>query len=208
MKKIPLTLGFLVLIGLFVTADLYLNKLNPEVALSDFKKVTTGEVEAEVKEEGFIDSAFKLEQVFSKYTVKSQTQSSQLFDNIDLSSLGNVKIYRHKLKKGASNVVLYEILGPKGQGAITYLQLKLQFVAQIDGTNETINEVENYGDNSLFYNDENHSNTAFLLMQTGDHLYGFQFNKKNPETGEDSIVYQEVQEMIKLLSPSEETSNS
>jgi hypothetical protein len=213
MKKFPLTLIILFILALFVAADYFLNNLDSEVALEDIKKPQVSADEKKDDEAGFIDAFYKLNDDVLGYKVMSQVQTNQIFEKIDLNSINNIKIYRNRLEKAKSEsssetIYLYEAHGPKNQGSLTYLHVKLQFIAQINGTTETINEVGTFGHNSFFFNDDNHKNTAFLLTQINDDLYGFQFNKTDPTTGEDSNTYEDVKKMITNLMPTTQPNNS
>ncbi len=90
-------------------------------------------------------------------------------------------------------IYLYEILGPKGQGNITYFNIKLQFSNQLNTETEKINETSSFGSNSFFFNNTNYTNTAFLLVQISDNIYGFQYNKQ------DSSAYDDVKAIINKL---------
>ncbi len=89
---------------------------------------------------------------------------------------------------------LYEIYDPKGQGSVTYLKVKNQFIAQIQSGTETINETSSLGTNSFFFNNLNYKNTAFILVQISDKLFAFQYDKQ------DSSVYEDIKTIIKNLS--------
>ncbi len=220
MKKLPLTLIILVILALFVSADYFLNNLDSDVAVNEIKNINVSADSKPDKDSGFIDAYYKVNDDVLGYKVISQVKTSQIFEKIDLNSLNNINIYRNRLEKSISQtttdksqavptsetIYTYEIHGPKNQGSLTYLHTKLQFIAQINGVNETINEVDTYGHNSFFFNDDNYKNTSFLLTQINDDLYGFQFNKTNPETGEDSNSYEDVKKMINNLMPNAQPS--
>ena len=108
-------------------------------------------------------------------------------------------IYQNHLKKGEGEddelILLYEIHGPEGQGSLTYLSVKLQFISQINATTETLNEDSVLGNNSFFFNDLNYENTAFILTQVGDNLFGFQYSKGS------ATAYEDVKAIIESLTP-------
>jgi hypothetical protein len=202
MRKLPLLLLIIIALVLFASADFYLNRLSlPSDPLSFAQKspVTIADPDPVV-----LPTVFKLNQVIEGYRVTDQVQTSQLFDNIDLTTVGSVKIYKHKLEKEGSTeevapnkeqITVYEIHGPKGQGSLTYLNIKLQFIGQINARTQTLNEDAQFGHNSFFYNDLNYKNTGFIVTQINDNLYGFQYNKSDPQ------FYTGVQALIqKLLS--------
>ena len=208
MKKFPLFIIILLALGLFAAADYYLNNLDAQVVL-DLRDQQVSDVSADKEPSVTIHSLFQLNEKLLGYTVTRQVQTSQIFEKIDLSSINNISIYRNQLEKvelpgtiaesdkitedtksadlelAGEPVFLYEIHGPKDQGSITYLNVKLQFITQINATTETINEDSAFGHNSFYFNNKNYQNTAFLLTQIGNNLFGFQYNKKNPDTHED-----------------------
>jgi len=220
MKKIPYILVLLAIIGMFAGADYYINNLNGKEALESIKEISKEVIPENKETSGFSDSVFKLNENLMNYKLISQIQTSQVFEKIDLSNIKNIKIYLDRLEytgtTGAGTPVLqedsetaskdlntgktiyiYEIHGPANQGSLTYLNIKLQFIAQINSTTETLNETSEYGNNSFYFNDQNYKNIAFLLTQIGQNVFAFQFNKT------DSAVYNDVKAIIaKLVSNS------
>lgn len=222
MKKLPLIIVILVVLSLFATADFYLNNLGSE-ATFDLANQKPSETAQASQPDDVTGSIFKLNESFSGYTVVSQFQTKQVFEKIDLKNVGSVKVYHHRLEldkvdsvaepaaeEGVDSetpemdsepedlernepIFLYEIQGPVGQGSLTYLNVKLQFIAQINAVTETLNEEGGFGNNSFFFNDLNYENTAFLMAQIGDNLYGFQYSKA------DSKAYEDVQGMVETL---------
>ena len=198
MKKLPLFVIIVVALGLFATADYYLNNLDGQVVL-DLKNQISDAAATEPPTVPTITSVFQLNEKIGSYTVASQVQTSQIFEKFDLSNVNNIKIFRNALEKESlpaesKPVFLYEIHGPKNQGSLTYLNIKLQFIAQIDVKAETINETSEFGSNSFFFNDVNYKDTiAFLLVQMGDNLFGFQYDRT------DTAVYDDIKEIIQSL---------
>jgi hypothetical protein len=118
------------------------------------------------------------------YVITSRTRTQLLFDKIDISEIKNTISFRSELTSAEKPpITLYEILGPQGQGSVTYLNLKLKFLKIKDATTD-INEVGTYGHNSFFFNDKNQEGTAFLVTLVGDNLLGFQYNKQAPDAFE------------------------
>jgi len=201
MKKLPLLIIILLALGLFAAADYYLNNLDAQVVL-DLKDqpVSVAPVDTEPVTPA-VSSLFQLNETLLDYEVVRQVQTRQLFEKIDLSGISNLTVYQNRLEKpGASAdeavqepILLYEIHGPKDQGSLTYLNIKLQFIAQINATTEIINEDSTFGHNSFFFNNQNYQNTAFILVQIGDHLFGFQYNKADP------TAYDDVKAIIEKL---------
>jgi len=125
------------------------------------------------------------------YVFLKRNRTKQLFEKFDLSSLENIRIYRSILEQAVQptapeekvkkQMVIYEVQGPDNQGGLTYLNIKLKLIDQLDATGN-INEAGSFGYNSFFYNDMNYPDTAFLLVQIKDNLFGFQYEKTDEET--------------------------
>lgn len=201
MSKFPLFIIMLVAIALFATADFYLNNLEPNI------KETVEEVKAfDIIEErpvappvnDFQDSSFGIGSILVGYQITNQAQASQLFEKVDLTTIPNLRVYVNDLLKtseGQSNSIrLYEVLGPLNQGSLSYLNVKLQFLAQLNKESETLNENLEFVENGFFFNDSLDESTANLLIQVGDTLYGFQYSKEAPG------IYEDVQSIVRELS--------
>lgn len=199
MKKLSLALGFLIIIALFASADFYINKITPpSIPLPGSE--TVAQSDSITKADETVEIPTMKEETLAGYTVKDSNKTTQLFEKFDLSALSNIMITRKRLEGQDSNVIIiYEINGPKSQGTLTYLHIKLQFIAQINGTTETINEVNNLGNSNFFYNDHNHSNTAFMVVLIGDSLYGFQYIKDSPESENPTKSYDAVKSIIEQI---------
>jgi hypothetical protein len=223
MKKAPVAIGIVVALAAFAAADFYLNNLGRDLNFDSQGAAPVQATQPSTPT--VIPSAFKVGDTVQGFKVMSQVMTSQVFDKVDLGNVKNILVVKTQLEKVSPPVpvateaapvevgatpaetppaaqapapepfALYEIVGPRDQGALTYLAVKLQFVAQINVTTETINEDSKYGDNDFFYNDQNLQSTAFLVTQIGDNLYGFQYNKNSPET------YESVKSMIQQLTP-------
>ena len=98
MKKLPLFVIIVVALGLFATADYYLNNLDGQVVLDIAEKVSA-EVPEKEPPPPTVPSVFKVDEEVAGYTVISQMQTSQIFEKIDLSNINNIKIYRNRLEK-------------------------------------------------------------------------------------------------------------
>ncbi|MBI5421716.1 hypothetical protein HZA44_01110 [Candidatus Peregrinibacteria bacterium] len=194
MRKAPIALAIVLILAAFAAADFYLNGLGKGLNL-DFRGSVPAETGASPKPIP-VDSLYKVGDEVEGYKVASVVAASQIFDKIDLSSVKNIQVVKTVMKKEAAPVppkpgqseaavsvpepiTFYEIRGAKDQGSLTYLSVKLQFVAQLNSLTENLNETNAYGDGSFYYNDLNNPETAFLLVQIGDNLYGFQSDKKS-----------------------------
>ena len=133
------------------------------------------------------------------YSIVKRNRVAQLFETIDLSQVNNIVIFQNKLqhisKDPSRAITVYEVHGLSGQGSLTYLNIKLKFIKQID-ENTSINEIGGYGQNSLFFNNKNDKKTAFLLVQIADNLFGFKYSKESPET------FEAIKQMLKKASSS------
>ncbi len=133
------------------------------------------------------------------YVISKRNRAKQLFEKFDMSSLENTVIFKNIMEKKGENhsdtdsFIIYEIQGPQNQGRITYLNLKLKLIDQLDASG-TMNEVSGYGYNAFFYNDLNNANTGFLLTQIKDNLFGFQYNKTD-----ESKSFEDIKNMIEAL---------
>jgi hypothetical protein len=144
--------------------------------------------------ENFPDYSQALLGQSAKYKRTSRNRTNQIFEKIDLSNISSITLFQNILEPIGSGtpITLYEIQGPAKQGAITYLNIKLAFVSQMDA-NESLNETGQFGINSFFYNDASSASTVFMLTQVGDNLYGFQYSKADAKALED------IKEMINTL---------
>lgn len=113
--------------------------------------------------------------------IVSRQRTLELFEKFDLSPLESLRIYRNHIEfPTGTPLILYEVQGPGSQGGVSYLKVKLALLDQIDAT-EHLNETNDYGEGSFYFNDLNAPETAFMLTQVGDHLYGFQYGKRDTQ---------------------------
>jgi hypothetical protein len=196
MKKPQIAIGIVVVLAAFAAADFHLNDLGRDLNLES--KANPPQVVQQPEKPAPIQSEFSIGEMREGFMVKNQAVTDQVFDKVNLGGVKNIIVAKTLLEKGieggvAEPLMVYEVRGPAGQGALTYLAVKLQFVAQINATTETINEDARFGENSFFYNDTNLETTSFLLTQIKDTLYGFRFNKKSEAT------YQSIRKIIESL---------
>ncbi len=146
----------------------------------------------EVKENNFTRNLLTTDSNQYGFVVSTRARVNSIFEKIDLSEVKSIMVFQNQLKSldtAQDPITIYEIQGPAGQGAITYLNVKLKFIGQVSAT-QTINEVNNYGQNSFFFNDENNATVGHLVVQIEDNLFGFQYNKEN------ASAFELVQTMI------------
>jgi len=204
MRKSLIVIIILVAISLFAFADYYLNQLGSP-ASSEVTEVQPpvkpiDDVAADQEEIERLSTVFQISQTFQEYKVIGQTPVKQIFEKIDLSSIEDIDIYRHQLEKDVEEgdlltkkpLTIYEIHGPENLGALTYLNVKLQFIAQFNAETENINETKEFDSNNFFFNDTHNASTAFLLIQISDKLFGFQYEKGDQ-------TYEDIKAIIQTL---------
>lgn len=206
MRKIQIALVIVLILGAFAAVDFYLNNLGRGVSL-DYRGGVPAESQGVSPKPIPVESIYRVGDAVEGFRVVSVVAASQIFDKIDLSSVKNIQVVKTVMQKEAvpatlpsteplpvdtksaqplaaeaavpEPITFYEIRGLKDQGSLTYLSVKLQFVAQINSLTENLNETNAFGNGSFYYNDLNSPSTSFLVVQIGDNLYGFQNNKKN-----------------------------
>ncbi len=115
------------------------------------------------------------------YVSLERARVTQFFEKTDVSDLPSVAIFRSvAAKEGADPLIVYEAEGPAKQGPLTYLNIKLKILQALT-EGETINENNQFGQNSFYLNDLSSPDTAFLTVQLGDVIMGFQYSKANPD---------------------------
>ncbi len=191
MKKLPLFVILLVVLTLFAFADYVINV--PEgIKLPTIASISENESEGEVPvvvNPNITQTILDTSGMGESHKIEKRMRTTELFELFDLSSVSNISAYSNILIHTGSDplpIHIYEIHGPKGQGKITYLNIKLKLIDQL-GSSAGINETGDHGFNSLFYNDEGNPNSGFLLSQIGDIVFGFKYSK-NSEKAFDSVT--------------------
>ncbi|MBN2307122.1 hypothetical protein JXD20_04005 [Candidatus Peregrinibacteria bacterium] len=185
MKKVSLAILILVILGLFALADYYAN-LPGGIPRPLFNLSSRQADESTMPEAVELPNITKqiLDQggLTANYKIEKRTRSTELFESFDMSELANIVIYRNILISadavGQLPIQVYEIHGPKGQGSLTYLNIKLAMIEKLD-SEAGLNETGDIGYNSLFYNDDKNPSTGFLLSQVEDIVFGFKYDKKS-----------------------------
>lgn len=181
MKKSSWSILILAVIVIFVLADLFVNVpggiLHTLPTLPSKKAVQPAAI---VDPPNVTQKALEKGELIKKYTIEKRTRSTELFEKFDLTKVVGISAYKNLVISHETPpqlpVYVYEIHGAQGQGAITYLNLKLAMINQL-GSSAGINETGGYGFNSLFYNDEKNPSNGFLLSQVGDIVFGFKYSK-------------------------------
>ncbi len=195
MKKFYSVFLILIMIGLLGFADYYFNFPNGLANIVQKQEIK------EVRESNTVHTSAskitnttpdtnitqKIIESYSNgnYKIKERNRSKELFEKFDLSELANISIYKNELfskdKNDSIPIYIYEINSPKGQGGITYLNIKMSMIKQ-NSSEENINENKDYGQASLFFNNPANKTTAYLLVQIQDLIFGFQYNKKSSKS--------------------------
>ena len=181
MKKLQLAILILVVIAIFISADYFVNMPGGLPAPSpSLPKTETNETAPVAREVPNVIKQILNQGTFpSVYTLEKRIRTTELFEDFNMNEVANISIYKNILISSESEkgpIYIYEIHCPVGQGAVSYLNIKLTMIDQM-GAEEGINETSEYGYNSLFYNDKKRSANAFLLSQVDDIIFGFQYSK-------------------------------
>ena len=200
MKKVQLFIIILVVIILFAAGDYFVNTPGSIGNGASIIPVSeTDEINVQVPDpyQNLTQTLLDSNPAQFDYTIVKRDRTKQIFEKFDMSSLGNVVIYKNTLKKksdteGLNPITIYEIQAGNNQGRLAYLNLKLRLIDQM-GVTGNLNEVTEFGYNGFFYNDLNNKNTGFLLTQIKDNIYGFEYNKS------DEGNFQTIQNMINAL---------
>ncbi|MFH1012866.1 MAG: hypothetical protein V1760_03920 [Candidatus Peregrinibacteria bacterium] len=173
MNKTPIAIAIGILIFVLAGVDFALNVSQ----WPSFSPAAASDAVETVQDPNLAQKLIETSPATLDYQILQRNRTTQLFEKVDLTALTDVRIYRsHLQKEGESPIVLYELHGPKGQGPLTYLAVKLALSDQIDAT-ESLNETNEFGHSSFYFNDLNAPEDSFLLVQVQDNLYGFQFQK-------------------------------
>ena len=184
MKKLSLALLILAILGLFAFADYYVSlpKGLPKIPSKAPSQTSETEAPEVVSHPNITKELLDKGGLQANYKIEKRTRSTELFETFDMGNLANVSIYRNILIGADSEnqlpIYVYEIHGPQGQGAITYLNLKLAMIEQL-GSEAGINETGDIGYSNLYYNDPKNTSTGFMLSQVEDVVFGFKYDKKS-----------------------------
>ena len=132
MKKAPIAILILVLILILSGGDYLLNTANNKTP----EPVT---IDTPDNYPNLTQTLIEGNPATLDYQISKRNRTTQIFEKIDLTALGDIRVYRSEIKnpvlagqKEALPIVVYEIQGAEKQGAITYLNVKLQFVKQME----------------------------------------------------------------------------
>lgn len=134
----------------------------------------------------------------ASYVLEKRTRSLELFETFDLSRVREMVVYKNILyNKNDANgfpLYIYEIQGEPGKGTVNFVNLKLTLINQLGSSSEALNETNQFGDSSLFYNDPLHPDTGYLLTLVNQHVFGFKYFKTSDQ------VFQDIQQFISAQS--------
>jgi len=181
MQKLQLFIIILVVTALFAGGDYVIN--SPRGEVSSLPPASTEDLQAD---QNVTQLLLASDRAKFPYRIDARSRAQEIFDKFDLSSVSDIRIYKNLLSAvdeaapPTSAMTVYEIQGPKNQGKLSYLNIKLKLIDQKELTTN-INEDGNYGYNSFFYNDINNPSTGYLFTQIKDYLFGFEFAKDDPK---------------------------
>lgn len=204
MNRFNLLLILLLISTAFSVTDLYLNDIHltsadkkpkiPVAAESNLKPAS--------KEDPFSDSLLNQDLLFDRFKVSDLSETHFLFDQINLKGLKGIQMNKALLtlpESIESPILIYELINSEGKGDLMYLSVKLETLSQINEKTETLNETNDFGKSSFFYNTESFKKTGFLLARIHNRLYAFQYSKRDPS------VYEEVKNLIKQIESSDKS---
>lgn len=112
---------------------------------------------------------------FESPTLKNAVFSGLVFEFLGFTDQSEATVYQWNLFSGPAFVgSIYEIKYSTDTGGFQgYLNLRDEAKTLIDLG--TINEVNNYGDASFYFNHKAKVNTVHLLIRSGANLYGFEY---------------------------------
>ena len=112
---------------------------------------------------------------FLSPTIKEVDFSGYVFQFVPFTDLGNAKIYQWNIFDGENYVgSAYEIkYGTDTAGFQGYLELRDSGKGLVDLG--TVNEVNNYGDASFYFNHKVKTGTVHLVMRSGKDVFAFEY---------------------------------
>jgi len=119
---------------------------------------------------------------FTTPVLKDTIFSGLVFQFISFSDQSEATVYNWNLFDGESYVgSIYEIKYPSETGSFQgYLALRERAMGLTDLG--SVNEVNNYGDASFYFNHKNKLKTVHLIIRTGRDIYAFEYSQSFHET--------------------------
>ena len=110
-------------------------------------------------------------------TLKSAPFSGLVFQFLNFSDSSEATVYQWNLFSGAAFVgTIYEIKYPTDTGGFQgYLNLRDEAKSLTDLG--SVNEVNNYGDASFYFNHKTKVKTVHMMVRVGSSLYGFEYSQ-------------------------------
>ena len=177
MKKLQLLLVLLVVMVLLALSDYVVTQPNFNLPSQTPAVTDSSPITSKTQTKEIIEKHPEL----SDYHLEKTVRSTNLFEHFNISGL-NLESYKNTLTNNSlPPIIVYEIKAPRNQGKFTFLSLKLELSKQIS-PGADLNVTNQFGQSSLFYNDQNTPSTGFLLVQLRDTIVGFQYAKASPES--------------------------
>lgn len=119
---------------------------------------------------------------FSQPVLKNALFSGLIFQFISFSDQTEATVYQWNLFDGENYVgSVYEMKYTTETGSFQgYLALRERAMSLTELG--TVNEVNNYGDASFYFNHKNKTKTVHLIMRSGGSLYAFEYGQSHHET--------------------------
>lgn len=178
MKKLQLLFILLIAMVLLALSDYIVTK--PSFNLPT--KAEAHEKPSEFNEKkGLIKTTLETYPELARYRLEKVTRSTNLFEHFNISQL-DLESYKYELvSEDLPHMVVYELQSQANQGKFSFLNLKLAINEQMN-EQSSLNITNQFGQSSLFYNDQSNPSTGFLLVQVHDTILGFQYIKTSSET--------------------------
>ena len=178
MKKLQLLFILLIVMVLLALSDFIVTKPN-------FNLPTKAEAHEKTSEfnekKGLIKTTLEAHPELTDYHLEKTVRSTNLFEHFNISQL-ELESYKYELSsEDLPPMVVYELQSPTNQGKFAFLNLKLAINEQVN-KESNLNITNQFGDSSLFYNDQSNPSTGFLLVQAHDTILGFQYAKASSKT--------------------------
>lgn len=129
-----------------------------------------------------LDTALFQKAGFTKALLKNALFSGLIFQFISFSDQTEATVYQWNLFDGENYVgSVYEMKYTTETGSFQgYLAVREQAMSLTELG--TVNEVNNYGDASFYFNHKNKTKTVHLIMRSGNSLYAFEYGQSHHET--------------------------
>lgn len=145
----------------------YTDKLNLKANIQDIKNFNNSYAE-------------KIIAIDPEIELKEENEAKTIFNKIDLEKVDGIKNSTELLftKNNINFVKLYTFQFESSQNQVNYLKLKTLFsdLSYIQ-ENITVNEVNNYGENSFYLNNTKEETIARIVILTQESVIGLEYSK-------------------------------